>query len=111
MKKVNNYTEMVDSFIGDGDFERFQRAIYKNTSCGASCQKIPNGVRIGSIVEGVDGDGTEYFDFIFPFNMNDFWEKMDEVERQAEEIFNEHQAIEDMVAWEEEKKYFPEGEF
>jgi len=107
---VNNYKELVEDIIGEEDFERFQKAIYKGTSCGASCQKIDNGVRIGSIVEGVDGDGTQYYDLTFPFDTKDFWDRMSDVEREAEELFNEQQAIEEMVAWENEKKYCGEDE-
>lgn len=89
---VNSYTELCKMIGCVDDFDLAARAIYKGTNCGVSLQKIDNGVKIGSIVEGVDGDGTEYFDFVFPFNMNKFWETLTEVERQAAAIWNEAQA-------------------
>jgi len=107
---VNDYTELCSMIGCVDDFDLAARAIYKGTNCGASLQKIDNGVKIGSIVEGVDGDGTEYFDFTFPFDTEDFWASMTEVERQAAVLWNEQEEIEEIIAWEDEKKYYPEGE-
>lgn len=108
MKMINDYTELAIAICSEDNWERAVKGIYKGTNCGASLQKIDNGVKVGSIVEGVDGDGTEYFDFTFPFDMQQFWETLTEVERQAAELWNEQQAIEEMAAWEEEQKYCPE---
>jgi hypothetical protein len=42
--------------------------------------------------------------------MQEFWETMTEVEKEAVRIWNEHVAVEEMIEWEEGKKCFPDGE-
>lgn len=45
------------------------------------------GFRIGSIVEGVDWDCTPR-DYLFPFPISEFWAGLQEIETEAEEIWN-----------------------
>jgi len=66
-----------------------EKAIYKGTNCGASCVKKDEGLFIGSIVEGVDGDGTEYHSLHFPFEMAKFWNTVQAVEDEADKIWHE----------------------
>ena len=65
-----------------------ENAICKGTNCGASCVKKDEGLLIGSIVEGVDGDGTEYHQLNFPFEMPTFWDTVQAVEDEAKEIWD-----------------------
>ena len=85
---VNNYDELYKA-VGVEDQNGLDRAVYKGTNCGASCQKVEHGVMIGSIVEGVDGDGTEYHTLTFPFTMKKFWETLQAVEDEADLIWHQ----------------------
>jgi hypothetical protein len=104
---INDYAELCKMIGCVDDFAAAINAIYKSTNCGASLQKIENGVKIGSIVEGCATD-TKYYDFTFPFNMNEFWETITLIEKEAVVIWNEHVAVEEMIKWEESHKYCPE---
>jgi len=87
MKKLNNYEELYASvFVKDQ--AGLERRVYKGTTCGASCQKIDGGIMVGSIVEGVDGDGTEYHKLLFPFTKDEMWDTLQKVEEDASEIWN-----------------------
>ena len=88
---VNNYEELYKAVGCQNHHGSLEKVIFKGTNCGASCQKLKDedGVLLGSIVEGVDGDGTEYFPLKFPFEMKTFWDTLEEVERQAKEIWDE----------------------
>ena len=92
---VNDYAELCTGVIEQDNWPLMEKYISKHTNCGASIQKIENGVKIGSIVEGVDGDGTEYHDLTFPFDTEDFWDKMNEVELEAAQIWNETHGCEE----------------
>ena len=86
---INNYEELY-KILGVKDHHSFEKAIYRGTSCGASCQKIEGGIKVGSIVEGMDGDGTQYHNLTFPFETKEFWDKLQEVEDEAEMLWREH---------------------
>jgi hypothetical protein len=90
LKKI--VEDMYDLYqcLGVSTQKGLEKAIYKGTTCGASCTEIEGGVLVGSIVEGVDGDGTEYHKLLFPFSLGDFWEVVQNVEDEATEIWEEH---------------------
>ena len=67
---------------------RLQKIIYKATACGASINFKDNGVVVGSIVEGVDGDGTQYYTLEYPFYPDKFEEILNQVEKEADELWN-----------------------
>jgi hypothetical protein len=104
---VNDYTELCMAIIEQDDFKLLEKHIYRGTNCGASIQKIDNGVKIGSIIEGYDAE-TIYYSFFFPFDTEDFWKDMNEVEKEAATLWNEQQSFDEMAKWEDEMKYFPE---
>ena len=87
---ITSYDELYKA-VGVKDKAGLAKAIYKGTDCGASCQPLfsRDGVVIGSIVEGVDGDGTHYFDLRFPFTMDKFWEIVQAVEDEAKDIWDQ----------------------
>jgi hypothetical protein len=74
--------------VGVSTQNGLERAIYKGTVCGASCTEIEGGVLVGSIVEGVDGDGTEYHKVLFPFFLEHFWDVVQKVEDEASSIWD-----------------------
>ena len=86
---ITNFEELFEA-VGVKDKEGLARAIYKGTCCGASCRPLHSrdGVVVGSIVEGVDGDGTEYYDLHFPFEVQKFWDTVHAVEVEAKEIWD-----------------------
>jgi hypothetical protein len=88
---IKNYEELYAS-VGVKNAAALEKAIYKGTSCGAACRslKTNDGVIIGSIVEGVDGDGTEYHELRFPFDIEDFWDIVQLVEEEADAIMYEN---------------------
>ena len=86
---INDYAELCKMIGCVDNFDLAVNAIYKSTNCGASLQKIDNGVKIGSIVEGCASD-TQYYDFTFPFNMNEFWETITAIEKEAVLIWNDN---------------------
>lgn len=65
---------------------RIDRGIYKGTDCGAWVAQRPNGIAIGSIVEGADYD-AETKELQFPFTMAQFWDACQAVEDSADEIW------------------------
>lgn len=113
---IHNYKELADlldiwPYHGDGNGglvkedlpakeweHRIDHSVYKLTDCGASCQFIHEegsryssfrvGIRLGSIVEGVDYD-TEYYDLWFPFTQADFYNTLSMIEEEALNIWNE----------------------
>ena len=103
---VNNYSELAIAIVDIDNFAKAERHIYKGTNCGAALLKIDGGVKIGSIVEGTSAE-TQYYEFFFPFKMQEFWETMTEIEKEAVAIWNENVAIDEMIEWEDEMKYCP----
>lgn len=84
---IKSYEELYAS-VGVANARSLEKAIYKGTSCGAACRSLDtnDGVIIGSIVEGVDGDGTQYYELRFPFDIETFWDIVQAVENEANEI-------------------------
>lgn len=64
------------------------KAIYKGTTCGAWVEKVPNGVNVGSIVEGCD-QYCDVQELRYPFDHTDFWAAVQRVEDQADEIWKD----------------------
>jgi len=100
---IDNYDELYQA-IGVSSQEGLEKAIYKGTKCGARCSKLEckTGVLIGSIVEGVDGDGTEYHKLFFPFDEEKFWAVVQAVDDEADEIWNEFEAEQQILEQEHE---------
>ena len=116
--KVNNmYEFMRERGFNEESVEDVERNVYKYTSCGAwfSFEGRSNGgwdhwgevqliddplynsegkVTVGSIVEGVDY-GTEEHTLQFPFTLEEFDQALDEVEKEAEYIWNETHGCDD----------------
>ena len=65
------------------------RAVYKGTDCGAWLKiRTPDTIQLGSIVEGCDF-GTETRTLTWPFTAKEFWDALDEIEREAAYIWDQ----------------------
>ena len=84
---VNNMEDLLSlRGCGEETFHDLSRGLYKYTSCGAWIDKKKQGVTLGAIVEGVD-EGTETHTLDYPFTIEEFWEALQAVEDEAEEIW------------------------
>ena len=82
---INNYEELYKG-VGSENQIGLENMIYKSTSYGVSCTKIEGkGVLIGSIIEGLNHK------LLFPFELDTFWDKIQEVEDEDCIIYNEQQ--------------------
>jgi hypothetical protein len=116
MSKVQNQWELYEEITGERlktddryEVERhIQKAIYKGTDCGAWVAFSPEGVQVGSIVEGSDceiyGDKLEW-----GFKMTAFWDAIEDVNHRAsvewEIANNDHteECAERIVSMEEQR--------
>lgn len=103
-----------DDGEGGYDLWLFYRSIYKYTPCGPSigfringewkyCDDLPrhtkendvvDAVHVSSIVEGVDF-GVEGYSLDGEFTPEEFWDKVDAVDREADYIWNQTHGCED----------------
>lgn len=63
-----------------------ERSIYKSTDCGAWIEFFPQGIRLGSIVEGCD-HGTEVYTLVYPFTTHDVNDRINAIEVEADAIW------------------------
>lgn len=66
---------------------RCSRRVYKNTSCGAWLAFVDGGIKVGSIVEGVDQE-AESITLQFPFTPDDLSNALQDIEDQCSKIWN-----------------------
>jgi len=81
------------------EIESVSHRIYKDTACGAWVATTGLAVQVGSIVEGTDRC-TEVHDLPFPFQKEEFWQAVEDVETEADEIWKDTHGCE---------KCWPEG--
>lgn len=92
---INNITEFLEARnLGEDSIEQVKRNTFKFTTCGAWLAKDEDGVSVGSIVEGC-GEGTPTHDLKYPFEIASFWEALEEVEKEAAQIWNDTHGCED----------------
>lgn len=94
---VTNPCNLWHAITGENDHQQFpicpdcvrkiKKAIYKGTDCGAWVEFAPEGVSVGSIVEGVDC-GTDTHTLPYPFYISEFWGAVEEVEQEAKRIWD-----------------------
>ena len=84
---INNFEEFIKARrFGEKSEDDVQRNTYKYTSCGAFFAKEDWGVVVGSIVEGVDY-GTETHALRYAFEIKEFWDALEQVEKEADQIW------------------------
>jgi len=65
-----------------------KKEIFKTTECGAWIREVDGGVVIGSIVEGSDAE-VGPVTLPYPFPVEDFWEKLQDVDNEACRLWEE----------------------
>jgi len=95
--RIENETDLL-AYYGAQTVAQFKKAIFKYTDCGAWAEVFPAheeydgtlveaGVSFGSIVEGVE-ETTQVYTVYFPCDSDDLDKALDQVEEEAEEIWN-----------------------
>lgn len=81
------YQTVLDFFSAENEAEA-KRRMYKDTNCGAWLEFTPDGIVIGSIVEGLDfGTMTYPLYYADNFTSADIQARIDAVEREAEALW------------------------
>ena len=94
-KKIRSLKQFLKARrCGETDFSQVERATYKYSDCGAWIAQDEEGIKVGSIVEGVD-EGTETHKLNYPFQIEDFWDALKAVEEEAAQIWNDTHGCED----------------
>lgn len=93
MATIRNLRDLADMVSAEGDTDEelirsIKRHGYKYTDCGMWVDPTHQGVTIGSIVEGYDGDGTSTFKFSYPFEEQDWDTAVAAIEKEADAIWH-----------------------
>ena len=92
---VNNLQDFLKArMCSEENFEQVKRNTYKYTDCGAWIEEDEKGITVGSIIEGVDW-GVVPIKLNYPFQIKEFWNALDEVEKEAKEIWNDTHGCDD----------------
>ena len=92
---VNNIEEFIKARkCSEKDFQDVVRNTYKYTDCGAWITRDFTSITVGSIVEGVDWD-TDTYTLQFPFKIQEFWDMLQSVEDEANEIWKDTHGCDD----------------
>jgi hypothetical protein len=83
---VNNIEELAKE-LGVA-INGIEKAVYKNTDCGAWIKILDDGIKLGSIVEDSDAE-TETYILKFPFTIDKFWNTLGEIECEADILWHE----------------------
>lgn len=87
--KITNLKEFLEARnFGETSLGQAKRSTYKYTACGAWLAADPEGITVGSIVEGVD-EGTQTHTLDYPFTIDQFWSALKCVEDEADTIWKE----------------------
>ena len=79
---------------GEKSFDEVKKNTFKFTDCGAWIEEgrgvlmEDGGIVVGSIVEGADYDATTHV-LSYPFEIQEFWDALKEVEMEADQIWRE----------------------
>jgi hypothetical protein len=102
---IEKIEDLVIWLLGEFNPTRFKKAIFKGTKCGAWVDWDDDEVRVGSIVEGVDGDPVPAHHLKFPFENAAFWSALEEVEEDAHYVWMQTHGCDDCDAGEGELGY------
>lgn len=83
---INNIRELAEDHLGI-EVKHLERAIYKDTECGAWITWDDDHVCVGSIVEGSDAEFSKTFSFPFPSHEYDNW--IETLEEWCDEAWHE----------------------
>tara|TARA_R100001086_G_scaffold199616_1_gene115787 strand:- start:63 stop:365 length:303 start_codon:yes stop_codon:yes gene_type:complete len=86
---INNLAEFMDARgFGETEFHQVEKNTFNYTNCGAWIETHPDGIAVGSIVEGSDADCTPHY-LKYPFELDEFWKALQAIEDEAEQIWVE----------------------
>jgi hypothetical protein len=85
MKIINNQRAVLD-MLSAKDEAQARRHVYKYTDCGAWIKFEPNGVMLGSIVEGCYF-GCCAYRLAYPFTEDDFDARIKAIEKEADALW------------------------
>ncbi len=92
---VNNLKDFLKArMCSEKTFAQVERNTFKYTDCGAWITQNDEGITVGSIVEGVDW-GTDTHTLRYPFEIQDFWDALQAVEDEANEIWHDTHGCDD----------------
>jgi hypothetical protein len=83
---IRHQQDMLDLLAADS-VEDAKRNVFKYTDCGAWIEFEPDGIRVGSIVEGCDF-GTAIYPLNYPFTDVDYWERIAAIEAEASALWD-----------------------
>lgn len=99
--KIDSVDKLAKKLGVEANEEDLSSCAYENTNNGAWISTEDNGISIGCIVEGVDGDGpTE--SLTFPFTMAEFRKTLKSIDDRASEIWNETHGCDDCATKQED---------
>ena len=81
------------------DEESLSSWAYENTECGASIFISDTGITVSSIVEGLDGEASEFLKF--PFTMASFRDTLKDIDDRVNELWNETHGCSDCATEQE----------
>ncbi len=92
---VNNLKDFLKArMCSEKTFAQVERNTFKYTDCGAWITQNDEGITVGSIVEGVDW-GTDTHTLRYPFEIQGFWDALQAVEDEANEIWHNTHGCDD----------------
>lgn len=102
-ENIKNFKDLLKELDCE-DEASIKKSVYKGTDCGAWIDCTLTGVKMGSIVEGVDW-GTETHTLKYPFTKDVFWAELTKIEEEVNEIWEETHGCEDCGEEDEETGY------
>lgn len=85
-RKIKNEAILL-AYLEAKDRKQAQKYVYKYTDCGAWIEFEPDGIKLGSIVEGADF-GTWIYPLKYPFTKDDYNARIAAIEEEADLIWD-----------------------
>ena len=87
--KVNNLKEFLEARgLGESDMDAVSKNSFRYTNYGVWVDEDGKKVRVGCIIEGVSAV-TETHELKYPFEIDAFWETLQEVDQEAGAIWDD----------------------
>ncbi len=88
-RNIKDYSEFLEYLEADSR-ESAKKTVYDDTACGAWLEFYLNGISLGSIVEGSNGEVGPYY-LNYPFTKDEFQNTLDSIEIEVSQIINEEE--------------------
>ena len=99
MKTINSELDVLDFYHADTR-EQAERNAYKYSDCGYWLKFLPNGIHLGSIVEGSDAE-IYTTPLLYPFTEEDLNNTINYIESEAAEAFKDSELQNDIDLYNE----------